>query len=176
MKLKIIILFLATLNSILCIESSDFCILKQNEQECHGLFSFKCKSSVCARNNISCTEYIQMKSYIKFLKNKPVDFDLVNKYLKESNKTRLFNRHIKKCEYKFEADDFCLNRRICHEKRISATGFGFKYINFRVDCKCPSKQSFKCGKFCTAHSDACGYYKLNLKISKGLPKCDYQKL
>jgi hypothetical protein len=37
MKLKIIILFLATLNSILCIESSDFCILKQNEQECHWI-------------------------------------------------------------------------------------------------------------------------------------------
>ena len=167
---KILILFLITLNSTLCIESNEFCILRQNEHKCHGLFSYKCKSSVCASNIISCTEYTQMKSYIKYLKNKPVDFELADKYLKESNKTRIFNRHIKKCAYKFEANDFCLNRRICHEKRVSATGFGFKYVNFRVDCKCPSKKSFKCDQLCTVHSDACDYYKLNSKISRHFSK------
>jgi hypothetical protein len=170
-NLKTIILFLITLNSTLCIESKDFCSLRQNEQECHGLFSFKCKSSVCTSNNISCTEYIQMKSYIKYLKNKPVDLELANKYLKESNKKRIFNKHIKKCDYRFEANDFCLNRIICYEKRMSATGFGFKYINFRVNCKCPSKQSFKCDQFCTVHSDACDYYKSNSNISKHFTKC-----
>ena len=171
---KIIFLFLITLNSTLCIESSDFCSLRQNEHKCHGLFSYKCKSSVCARNNISCIEYKKMNSFIEYFKNKPVDLEIANKYLKESKKITTFNKQIKKCDYKFEANDFCLSRKICYARKISPTGFGYEYINFKVDCKCPSKKSFKCDQFCAVHSDACDYYKLNSEISKKVTKCRKQ--
>jgi hypothetical protein len=174
-NLKTIILFLITLNSTLCIESNDFCILRQNEHKCHGLFSYKCKPSVCSRNNISCIEYKQMNSFIKYFKNKPIDLELANKYLKESKEITIFNKNIKKCDYRFEANDFCLNRTNCYARKISPTGFGFKYIHFKVDCKCPSKQSFKCDQLCTVHSDACDYYKLNTEISKNVTKCRKQR-
>ena len=31
----------------------------------------------------------------------------------------------------------------------------------QIDCECPSKQSFKCGKYCTKDSLACDFYTLN---------------
>ena len=169
----LIILVLITFNSIFCIRSKEFCSLRQNEQECNGLFSYKCRSSVCASSNISCTKYKQMNLNLANI-NKFFDVDQAKNYIKQSHKITIFNKHIKKCEYKFEANDFCLNRRNCTEKKISPTGFGYKYINFKVDCKCPSKKSFKCDQFCTVHSDACDYYKFNSKINKNFTKCRKQ--
>jgi len=137
----LIILVLITLNSIFCIKSKEFCSLRQNEQECNGLISFKCRSSVCASSNISCAKYKQMNLNLANI-NKLFDVDQAKNYIKQSHKITIFNKHIKKCDYKYEANDFCLNRRNCTEKKISPTGLGYKYINFKVDCKCPSKQSF----------------------------------
>ena len=170
----LIILVLITFNSIFCIKSKDFCSLRQNEHKCHGLFGYKCKSSVCASDIISCTQYKQMNSYIKYLKNKPIDYELANKYLKESNKITIFNRNIKICDYKFKENDFCLNIKNCFEKKISPIDFGYKYINFRLDCKCSFKKGFICDQYCTVHSDACDYYKFNSNISKNFTKCRKQ--
>jgi len=119
-KIKIlVVVFLLTIHkAIFCIIPNDFCGLRKELDECKGLHSHKCLSTICTKRIIDCTDYY-----------------------------------------------FCLNRRNCTEKKISPTGLGYKYINFKVDCKCPSKQSFRCDQFCTAHSDACDYYRLNSKIS-----------
>jgi len=167
-KIKIlVVVFLLTIHkAIFCIRPNDFCGLRKELDECKGLHSHKCLSTICTKKIIDCTDYLKMNTYLKsMLKNKVIDTKLVEKFLKTNNKIIKFNNKIKKCDYKFEANDFCLNRRNCTEKKISPTGLGYKYINFKVDCKCPSKQNFRCDQFCTAHSDACDYYRLNSKIS-----------
>ena len=166
-KIKILVVYLLTIHeAIFCIRSNDFCGLRKELDECQGLYNHKCVSAICTKKIIDCTDYLKMNTYLKsMLTNKVIDTKLVEKFLKTNNKIIIFNNKIKNCDYKFEANDFCLNRKYCTEKKISPTGFGYKNINFKVDCKCPSKQSFRCDQFCTAHSDACDYYRLNSKIS-----------
>ena len=48
---------------------------------------------------------------------------------------------------------FALNRKVTH----------------KIDCKCPSKQSFKCGKICASDSNACDYYQAINKNNNAPP-------
>jgi hypothetical protein len=36
---------------------------------------------------------------------------------------------------------------------------GYRKISQQIECKCPIKQSFRCGKLCTTDSAACDYIK-----------------
>lgn len=76
----LIILVLITFNSIFCIKSKDFCSLRQSEHTCHGLLGHKCKSSVCASDIISCTQYKQMNLNLANI-NKLFDVDQAKNYI-----------------------------------------------------------------------------------------------
>ena len=57
------------------------------------------------------------------------------------------NKHIGICKPKFQIKDVCLNGDNCTER---VKGFGTQQSSYKVDCKCPLKQSFKCDQyFCT---------------------------
>ena len=45
----------------------------------------------------------------------------------------------------------------CDERKKVSNGFGYKYIRIKNECICPTKQSFRCGKYCTTNSDTCDY-------------------
>jgi hypothetical protein len=58
------------------------------------------------------------------------------------------------------------------------------YLNFlglirkitnKIDCKCPSKQSFKCDKYCAANSIACDFLRSN-KMKNKIIDCDNQNI
>ena len=61
-----------------------------------------------------------------------------------------FKDNIPDCQnqkYMVDSNDFCLNRNNCKVIR------GYSYDKFikHIDWQCPSKQSFKCEKYCTTN-------------------------
>ena len=168
----ILILFLITLNLIFCMKSKDFCGLNQKEDECQGLFNYKCGSDMCAKNITDCTELLKMNSYlILLLKNKIIHTKQIDKFKLESEKIQTFYKNIKKCDIKFKSNDICLNGANCVEKRLSNTKkFGYKYVIYEVGCKCPTNHNYICGQYCFTDLETCNYYKSIEKISKNFKK------
>ena len=185
-----LIFLLKIQNSIVfCLKSNDLCIPKQ--QECKGFYdeqnnySIKCTSCVnklshecesenkyCTKNKTHCNEYKRFYGYLKIsIDLIQIDPSFNDRFKKEKKKLQSFNKMIHACErkiYKFNSNDFCLNGENCIEIRKVIKGFGFNYrshkVSKQIDCKCPAKKSFKCGKYCTTHSIACDYFtKSNIK-------------
>jgi len=169
LKKKTLIILLLSLHLSFCLKQNDFCSIKQKEYKCQGIFIHKCGTDLCAKNKTDCFEYIQKNLNSKQLLGKQAKIN----NLKEKNKMALFKKNIKQCDYKFRVDDFCLSVKHCTETKISPTSLGYKKIFFKVICKCPSKQSYRCGKYCTTDSTACNYYKSNVKDRKynNIKKC-----
>jgi len=180
----IIILFvlLKSLNLTIGLKSTNLCIIKQQKQlckgyydknqiyktkcdliKCFGLFSYECKSNICANNLTECIEYNKMNSHLYISEKKS---KLAMLALKEkSSKLKLINRQMLDCKnvnYKFNSNDFCLSGKNCRQI------YCYKYHRMIVgiDCKCPIKQSFKCGNFCTTDSISCDYFNNNLIKNK----------
>ena len=127
-KLSIIFLLFSILNLTFCLESTDFCSLKYQEQKCHGLFSYRCDSIqlICSKGIKQCIEYKQKNTYIKLMyeyqKTNPL-----NKHVKERVTFKLFNKDIKNCKFKFKADDLCLNKKECTEKKLNQLNLASNY-------------------------------------------------
>ena len=184
--LTIFLLYSTTLiNVTFCIKSKDFCRLTQDEHndECPEVFSYKCGIvNICSKNQTSCKEYKKIDSFLKIIelmsnnnKKALIKPEKTKKYLKESIKFKIINHHIQNCDYKFNADHFCLNEQNCIKKKIFDFFFGSKFF----DCECSEKHSFKCGQYCTIHSDACNYHRrLNETeiISRYFTKCSESKI
>jgi hypothetical protein len=169
-KSTLIILFF-TLNLTFSLKSIEFCGLKLYDQKCFGLYKYKCEKYLCSKNETECNRY-KLKNYYTNLLFKFENFDV--EYSKKYEKKKWFekfNKNIKKCEYKFEANNFCVNGKNCVEKKITPTGYGYQYINYKVKCKCPQEKSFECDQYCTTDSTTCDYYKSNKKINKDFAKC-----
>jgi hypothetical protein len=170
---KILFLLYLSLKLTICLKSTDFCILKQQECKgfydnqhkyhikcesikCHGTFNNDCGLKICSRNKFECNEYNHLRVYLKlFLKHEIINPFIWDKYLKERNKIQTFKKSLKECQpkiYKFKSNDFCLIGKNCTETRIN---------NNITDCKCPNEQSFKCGQYCSKNSNACDSSKLN---------------
>jgi len=81
-------------------------------------------------------------------------------------------KNVNKCEYKFKAKYVCLNGKACIEK-VKAPFLGSKQATtYKVDCKCPLKNSFKFGpNYCTTDLEACDYLKLDANLKKYKNKC-----
>lgn len=136
--------------------------------KCNSKFNFKCESNVCSKNSASCNIYKKtLSKFTKIVKliqhTNPL---FAQEYLRDKNNTKVFNKVINDCQkkiYEFESNDFCLNGRNCFEIRKYLIGFGFNYRSLtktkEIDCECPTKQSFKCGKYCATDSNACDYFK-----------------
>ena len=79
--------------------------------------------------------------------------------------------------YEIVSNDFCLNGKSCFEVKNDLIGFGYNYRKFKttekIDCKCPKRQSFKCGEYCSTNSIACGYHKSakNEKLISQIKDC-----
>jgi hypothetical protein len=178
---KSVIILFFTFNLTTSLKTTDFCIL--NQQECKGFYDRKenyhtkcdlikchgnefrhqCEFSICSRNK--CDEYKQSTTFknILFLRQ-PITPILVSSISNEKNKIKLFKENIKYCKnklYKFDSNDFCLNGRNCKTVHLA---YGYNRKTKKVDCKCPSKQSFKCDKYCTTDSNACDYFKKNKNL------------
>lgn len=197
-KKILIFLFLADLT--LCIKPTDFCILKQEECKgyydinqiyhtkcssikCHGKLKYDCGSNICSKNKIDCEDFVQVDSYLIYynilhlLKYKT---KFSAKYSKEINKIKDFSKSLQECPkmiYKFVSDDFCVNGKNCFEINNNLKGFGFNYRKLKttekIDCKCPKRQSFKCGEYCSTNSIACDYHKSakNEKLISQIKDC-----
>jgi hypothetical protein len=188
----VIILFF-TLNLTISLKTTDFCIL--NQQECKGFYDRKenyytkcdlikchdneyrhqCELNICSRNK--CDEYKHKQSItfknLLFLRQ-PITPILVSSVSKEKYKIKLFKENIKYCKnkiYKFDSNDFCVNGRNCKTIQL---GYGYNQKTKKVDCKCPSKQSFKCGKYCTTDSNACDYFNKKHKNLANIDDCGNQ--
>ena len=172
-KNALIIIFL-TLNLTFSLKSNDFCSLELKEHKFFGLYTYKCELYLCSKNETECNRYKMMNYYSNLLfKFETFDQEYSKKY--ETKKLfEKFNKNIKKCEYKFEINNFCLNGENCIEKKITPTGYGYQYLNYKVKCKCPQEKSFECDQYCTSDSNACDYYKSNIKINKHFTKCGNQ--
>ena len=164
-KKSIIFLFL-TLNLVFGLNPIDFCSSKQQECKgiydknhtyqikcepikCHKPFSYKCGLNICARNKTKC---------ISLTKHHFMN--------EEENKIKLFKKNVLECQnqnYNFETNDLCVNGKNCFEINNNLKGFGFNYRKLKttekIDCKCPRRQNFKCGKYCSTNSIACDYHK-----------------
>lgn len=173
-----IFLFLAV-DLTLSVKPTDFCILKQEECKgyydinqiyhtkcssirCHGKLKHDCGSNVCSKNKIDCEDFVQVDSYLIFLQT----LQFSAKYSKEIKKMKDFNKSLQECPkmiYKFKSDDFCVNGKNCFEIKNNLKGFGFSYRKLKttekIDCKCPRRQNFKCGEYCSTNSIACDYHK-----------------
>ena len=176
-KKCLILILLAQLNFTFSLKSTDFCTIKQKECKgyndesqnyqikcnpikCYGTFKHKCgESNICSKNLAYCDEYNQLDSHIKMIHEiQLIDSILNKKYLEQKKEFILFKQHIQDCKiktYKFQSIDFCENGRNCKV----LLGKGSKKIAKEIDCKCPSQQSLKCGKYCSIDSNACDFYR-----------------
>ena len=104
----------------------------------------------------------------------PMKLMLSGNHLREKNQVKMFNKQIKDCKnkvYEFDSNDFCVNGRNCKTIQL---GYGYNQKTKKVDCKCPSKQSFKCGKYCTTDSNACDYFNKKHKNLANIDDCGNQ--
>ncbi len=173
-RVSIVFLFFLTINSTICLKSTDLCTLKQkeckgfyDEQEnyhiechlvkCYGSFNYECDTYICSRNKTECDEYKRLNVHINNLTNEKQansDPKIAANNLKEIAKFKMFNRVIQECPikiYEFNSNDFCLNEINCIEKNLN--------LNKEIDCKCPTNHSFVCTKYCATDSAACDYFK-----------------
>jgi hypothetical protein len=187
---KNLILYLLTLYSVTSLKSTDFCNLNK-QQECKGFYDkqhnyhikcelIKCNQllkndcgfNICSRNKNKCFKYFYFHSKLA-LTIPAIDALLALKDFEKQKQFHLFNKQIPDCEnkiYKFESKDFCSNEGNCFmSNNFKSFGSNHK-ITYKFDCKCPSKQSFKCGKHCATNSIACDYFKSN-KIKKKISDC-----
>lgn len=176
------------------LKSSNFCMIKQQTCrgiydethqkyqtkcefiKCFGKFNFNCglNNNICSKNLTECNEYnkILLNNNIKILIGLEPSLNI--KINNEKDKIKNFNKHIQSCKntiYKLNTNDFCLNGLNCFEKIITPTGFGYKYMNKKIDCKCPANNSFKCDKYCSTDSIACDFFKSNKTLFKNINKC-----
>ncbi len=183
-KKSVIFLFLA-LQLTLSLKSTDYCIKQQeckkmNETnkmhhtkcsfiKCNGKLNYECFSDICTKNEIECKNLIQADSFMKKMNTLKIYIPkFADRHSKITNKIKSFKKDIKKCEnniYKFGPNNFCINGQNCIEVIKDMKGFGFNYRKLttfkKIDCKCPSKKSFKCGKYCASDSLACDFFKSN---------------
>jgi hypothetical protein len=189
------LIFLLALHLAATLKPNDFCTLKQQEcngfydkqhnyhiecelMKCNGAFTNDCGFNICSRNKNKCTDYSYFYSKLALL-TPSVDAFFALKDFEKQKKFRLFNKQIPDCKnkiYKFESKDFCSNKDNCfminnYFKRFSHN----LQITNEIDCKCPSKQSFKCGKYCTTNSIACDFFKSN-KVKNKIIDCDIQNM
>jgi len=182
---KILIILFLTIHLAISLKSTDFCIVKQQECKgfynykqnyqiecklikCHGKISYDCGSHLCSKNKADCNEYKNMKYYEKIYKYQGLNFNNMNLTEKLTH-LKIFDKQVPICPnkaYKFNSKDFCLNGVNCIEKsRTFSFMIGSSISARQIDCECPSKQRFKCGKYCVADSLACSYFKpVNGKI------------
>ncbi len=180
---RIISLIFLTLNLVLSLKVTDFCVRKQKEcrgfydknqkhhnkcvtTKCHGQLRYECKSNICSKSKHECKNYIDLDSYIKLINTLNIYHSKFAAKLK--NEIQIFEKNLNNCEkkiYKFASNNFCSYGRNCIKIISDLKGFGFNFRQFKttekIDCKCPSEQSFKCGKYCATDSIACDYYKSN---------------
>jgi hypothetical protein len=178
--LTILFLTLLALDLTIGLKLNDFCIEKQQECKgfynenqsyhtkcelikCHSKFNNSCGLNYCSRKKTECIQFHDLNSQMNILiQTKPITPTLFAKYSEIITEFNIFKNKFKDCEnklYQLNLNDFCLNGINC--KKL--TDYGFHQMTKRIDCKCPSKQSFKCGKYCTKDSIACDYYKTNEK-------------
>ena len=101
--------------------------------------------------------------------------------IKTKKSFKMFNKQIRSCQnqnYEFKSDDFCLNGKDCKIVK----NYSFHKIKFMKStvCKCPIKQSFRCGEYCTSDSIACDYHRLNenksFLVSSNINNCGNQNV
>jgi hypothetical protein len=186
MEKNILLILLFRFQLAMSLKSSDFCITKQevckgfyNEKynyqikceliKCNDKLSYECESNVCSKNKATCNEYKDMDIYLKILNLQLITTEqkLFQSEFKDKNRIVFFKKHIKECKnkfYKFKSNDFCVNGQNCTEIVKIYKILAFNHRSFltskNIHCKCPIKQSFSCGKYCTTDSIACDYYKL----------------
>ena len=180
-----IILFVS-LHLTISLKSNDFCIpiqkvcrgyydinqtyqIKCNLIDCYGSYSIKCSNlNICSNIKSNCNEYInKLSNYEKIINLIIFKIPKYAKILKERyNKNKNKNKNLKNCQFKpynFKKNDFCLNGLNCFEIKKELKGFGFNYRSFitklKIDCRCPKRQSFRCGNYCSIDSIACDHYK-----------------
>ena len=170
LKINLTINFLLLpLAIIVGLKSKDFCFLKQKECKgfydkskkyqikcnfikCPATFSYDCGFNFCSKNISSCNKYTKMYS------TKHVNPMLAAKDSNKTNEIISFYKNVRACQnkiYEFKSNDFCVNGRNCK----AALYFHYFVTKKAVDCHCPKKKSFKCGKYCVIDSNACNYYK-----------------
>jgi hypothetical protein len=183
-KKKILIFLCLLFHLTFGLKSADFCILKQKEckgfydrkqnykikcnpTKCNGKLSYDCESNICSKNESECDEYKNVDAYWKLINMiKTKDIRIAPKISEAINKIESFKKEIKDCQlkpYNFKENDFCSNGQNCFEIKKELKGFGFNYRSFitklKIDCRCPKRQSFRCGNYCSIDSIACDYFK-----------------
>ncbi len=139
--------------------------------KCNGSFKNDCGFNICSRNKKNCNNYFYVYSNLA-LTTPAIDALFALKDFEKQKKFHLFNKQISACKnniYKFESKDFCLNKADCFMINNFFKGIG--KISHKVDCKCPSKRSFKCGKYCATNSIACNIIKSNKIKNKITADC-----
>jgi len=188
-----LIIFVLILHLAASLKPNDFCIRKQQECKgfydrkhnyhtkcelikCNGSFKNDCGFNICSKNKNNCNHYFYVYSKLALAIPLAIEFLFTLKDFEKKEKFQLFNKPDCKNEiYKFESKDFCSNEGNCFMINNYLNRFALnRKITHKIDCKCPSKQSFKCGKYCTANSIACGFIESNLIKIKNIAACGNQ--
>jgi hypothetical protein len=190
------LIFLLTLHLVATLKPNDFCIRKQQEckgfydrkhnyhnkcelMKCIGTFKNDCGFNICSKYKNNCVHYFNIYTNLA-LSIPSIDAFFALKDFEKQKKFHLFNKQIPDCNkyqiYKFESKDFCSNEDNCfminnYFKRFSHN----LQITNKIVCNCPSKQSFKCGKYCTTNSIACDFFRSD-KIKNKIIDCDNQNM
>jgi hypothetical protein len=189
------LVFLLTLHLVATLKNIDFCIRKQQECKgfydiqhnyhiqcdlikCNGAFKNDCGFNICSKNKNNCNHYFYFYSNLA-LTIPNIDAFFALRDFEKQKKFQLFNKQIPDCKneiYKFESKDFCSNKGNCfminnYFNRLAIN----RKITHKIDCKCPSKQSLKCGKNCATNSIACDFINSN-KIKNKINECDNKNI
>ena len=135
--------------------------------KCNEAFKNDCGFNICSKNKKNCNHYFYVYSILAST-TPAIDAFFALKDFEKIKKFHLFNKKISVCKnnniYKFGSNDFCSNEGNCFLINNFFKGIG--KISHKIDCKCPSKQSFKCGKYCATNSIACDFIKSNRMKNK----------
>jgi hypothetical protein len=191
-----IILFVLILHLVATLKPNDFCIRKQQECvfydskhnyhskceliKCNGSFKNDCGFNICSKNKKKCNHYFYVYSKLA-LAIPTVDAFFALKDFEKQKKFQFFNKQIPDCKneiYKFESKDFCSNEKgNCFVINNYLNRFALnRKITHKIECKCPSKQSFKCGKYCASNSIACAFIESNKIENKIITDCGNQNI
>jgi hypothetical protein len=190
-----LIIFVLILHLAASLKPNDFCIRKQQECKgfydrkhnyhtkcelikCNGTFRNDCGFNICSKYKNNCNHYFYVYSNLALVTPLAIEFLFTLKDFEKKKKFQSFNKQIPDCKNeinKFESKDFCSNGGNCFMIKNYFNRFALnRKVTHKIDCKCPSKQSFKCGKYCATNSIACGFIESNKIENKNIADCGNQ--
>jgi len=159
-----VFLFLFSLASTNKIKPKEFCNLKINGNNCQSPFSYRCRRSICSKNETVCKIYKELEKSFRFQVKLKFKFN----YAEIKERFKFFNSKIKKCTAKafgWKPSEICVSGSNCYKRikskwaPLSTQMLGMRYQLEKIDCPCKGNLTYACSAgYCTLNKKTCDVF------------------